>query len=413
MRLSVPIAAFGMLWLGSANAQALLSLARAEKPQVLDTLRQLVEIESPSNVRAGLDGIAEALRKRLAALGGSVEFHEAGPDAVKLQGMPERLGKAVVARFTGTGFGRVLVLAHMDTVHPRGTLVRRPFRIDGSRAYGPGIADDKGGIALLLHALAMLRNSGFTGYKVITVLITADEEISTPGTRKLIARLAGEHDSVLSCEPGRNDQLTLATAGTGTAVLTVNGKAAHAGVNPQDGRNALIELAYQMLQSKDLSVPERGLEFNWTIAHAGTVRNAIPDVATAEADVRVQTVADYDSIEKALHSCRDPRKSDPGTKVEAGFERRRPPLQATDGARSLYRKAQAIFAEIGMDMPYSERPIGTSDAAFAGESGKAAVLEGLGPVGHGFHSPDEEYVDVDSIVPRLYVLARMIVEPSK
>jgi len=290
---------------------------------------------------------------------------------------------------------------------------RRPFRIDDGRAYGPGIADDKGGVAVILHALAMLRNTGFTGYKVLTVLISADEEVGTPGTRKLIASLANEHDSVLSCEPGRNDQFILATTGVGAAVLTVNGKAAHAGVNPQDGRNALIELAHQILQSRDLSVSARGLQFNWTIAKAGTVRNAIPDVATAEADVRVQTLADYDSIEHRFSAVVTKGNLIPGTKVEGRFERRRPPLEPTDGARALYRKAQAIFAEIGMNMPYSERRMYASDAAFAGESGKTAVLEGLGLVGYGFHSPDEEYVDINSIVPRLYLLARMIVEASK
>lgn len=413
MRLFASIAPLASILAGIASAQQLLERVRAAQPSFVDTLRQLVEIESPSNDRAGLDKIAAFLRERFTALGATVEFHEAGPDAVKLQGNPAQLGKAVTARFTGTGSARILLLAHMDTVHPRGTLARRPFRVEAGRAYGPGIADDKGGIALILHALALLRDSGFRGYGQLTVLISGDEEISTPGTRGLIARLAAEHDTVLSCEPGSKDQMVLATVGTGGAVLTVHGKRAHAGVNPADGRNALLELAYQLLQSKDLAVPERGLLFNWTVAHAGTVRNAIPDRATAEADVRVQTLADYDAIDERFRAAVSRSQLIPGTRVEARFERRRPPLEATDGGRALYRKAIAIFSEIGIGMPYSEKRIGASDAAFAGQSGKAAVLEAFGPIGYGFHSPDEEYVELDSIVPRLYVLARMIAEASK
>lgn len=413
MRPFAGIAAIASILASSASAQQLLERARSAQPQLVDTLRQLVEIESPSNDRDGLDKIAALLRDKFTALGATVELHEAGPGAVKLQGNPERLGRAVLAGFSGTGSARILLLAHMDTVHPRGTLARRPFRIEGGHAYGPGIADDKGGIALILHALAMLRDSGFRGYGKLTVLISADEEISTPGTRGLIARLAAQHDTVLSCEPGISDQMVLATVGTGGAVLTVHGKRAHAGVNPQDGRNALLELAHQLLHSKDLAVPERGLLFNWTVAQAGTVRNAIPDRAVAEADVRVQTLADYDAIEERFRATVSRSQLIPGTRVEARFERRRPPLEATDGGRALYRKAIAIFAEIGIAMPYSERRIGASDAAFAGQSGKAAVLEGFGPEGHGYHSPDEESIVLGSIVPRLYVLARMIVEASK
>lgn len=236
----------------------------------------------------------------------------------------------------------------------------------------------------------------------MTVLISADEEVSKPGTRKLIARLASENDAVLSCEPGFDDRMVLSLNGTGSAVLTVRGKSAPAGANPQEGRNALLELAYQLLQSKDLSAPDRGLKFNWTVAQAGTERNVIPDLATASADVRVQTLADFNAIEQQFLTVAGKGHLIPGTQVEAHFERRRPPLEATDAARALYRKVQAILLEIGKNMSYTEAPFsGASDGAFAGESGKTGVLEGFGLVGAGFHSPNEEYVDLSSIPARL------------
>jgi glutamate carboxypeptidase len=158
--------------------------------------------------------------------------------------------------------------------------------------------------------------------------------------------LASEHDAVLSCEPGFYDRMILNLNGTGAAILTVRGKSAHAGANPQDGRNALLELAYQLLQSKDLSAPDRGLKFNWTVARAGTERNVIPDLATASADVRVLKLADLNAIEQQFVAAVGKGHLIPGTEVEAHFERRRPPLEATDAARALYRKAQAILLKL-------------------------------------------------------------------
>src|SRR5581483_9024327 len=259
-------------------------------------------IESGSRDREGLDRISSLIAGRLSALGGSVELVEAGADATRLFDTPERIGRTVVARFQGTGTKKVMLLAHMDTVYARGTLAKRPFRIEGTKAYGPGVADDKGGVAVILHALNVLKQMGYRDYKTITVVINADEEVSTPGARNLITRIASEHDVVLSCEPtpAPKDELAITTAGIGAATIVVHGRAAHAGVNPEDGRNALYELAHQILATRDLGDPSKGIKFNWTVAQAGTVRNAIPDRAQANADVRIRRVADYDAIEKAF-----------------------------------------------------------------------------------------------------------------
>jgi len=403
---------------GAAGAplEPLYGAVHREKPAAIETLQQLVGIESGSRDKEGLDRIAALLRERLAALGGNVEVVDPGQDAVKLFDTPPQIGRIVVARFEGSGARKILLLAHMDTVYPRGTLARRPFRIEEHRAYGPGVADEKGGVTVVLHALATLKALGFRDYGRLTVLVNGDEEVSTPGARNLITRLAAEHDVVFSCEPtpAPKDEVAIATSGIGAATLVVHGRAAHAGVNPEGGRNALLELAHQLLQTRDLGDPARGIKFNWTIANAGTTRNVIPDTATANADVRVRRVADFDVIERAFRAGVSRSHLVPDTKVEATFERRRPPLEATDRSRALARKAQAVYAELGKELGVDDSSKGAgTDAAFAALSGKPAVVENFGLQGFNYHSSEAEFVELDSIEPRLYLLARMIMEASR
>src|SRR5437867_2934131 len=228
----------------AAPQEPVWALAQKEKPAVIETLRELVNIESGSRDKEGLDRLAARLGERLAALGAKVEFYEpSAADTYRPFDTPKDIGKVVVARFQGSSARRIMLLAHMDTVYPRGTLARRPFRIEGARAYGPGIADDKGGVALTLHALAMLKAIDYRGYGTLTVVINGDEEISSPGARAFIQRAGAEHDFVFSCEPSlatKAGEIALATSGIGQATLTVRGKSAHAGVNPERGRNAIV-----------------------------------------------------------------------------------------------------------------------------------------------------------------------------
>ena len=175
-------AAFGQ------GREPVLSLAAKEKPALLETLRIVLQIlKSGSRDFEGLERIAKLIAGRLQALGGQVELVEAS-DVYKMEDTPEQIGKMVRATFTGTGTKKILLLAHMDTVYPRGMLVKQPFRIKGDRAYGVGIADDKQGIAVIIHAVAMLKAMNFRDYGTLTVLINADEEISSPGSRSLITQ---------------------------------------------------------------------------------------------------------------------------------------------------------------------------------------------------------------------------------
>ncbi len=383
---------------------------RAERAPVIETMRELVALESGSTDAEGLRRIADVIASRLRALGGTVE-RVPPSDIYRMGDTPDTIGEMVLARFHGTGTRRILLLAHMDTVYQRGMLAEQPFRIDGDRAYGLGIADDKHGIAVILHVLSILQLLDVDDYGTITVLINADEEVSSPGSRALLTRLGGEHDVVFSCEgAGANDRLALTTAGIGSVRLRVEGRASHAGAAPDEGRNALYELAHQIMQTRDLSDETTGIKMNWTVASAGARRNVIPEDARATADVRVLTVADYELIEEQVRH-RLQNQLIPDTRVTMEFERRRPPLEATAASRALARHAQAVYREIGRTLSVTEEASGGgTDAAFAALETGAPVIEGLGLQGFGAHSSAAEYVDLRSIEPRLYLLTRLIMD---
>jgi glutamate carboxypeptidase len=397
--------------LGAQAQDALLARVRQERAAYLETLRELVAIESGSRDIEGLDRIAAVLAGKLRALGGQVEVVAAGSDVYRMEDTPAQIGKSVVATFRGTGTRRVMLLAHMDTVYQRGMAAKQPFRIEGDNAFGLGIADDKSGVALALHAVAVLQALGSRDYSTLTVLINGDEEISSPGSRNLITRLGGEHDAVFSCEGGGGgDSIELTTSGNGAALLRVTGRASHAGAAPLDGRNALYELAHQMLQTRDLSDPSIGLSLNWTIASAGGTRNIIPAAASATGDARVTRVRDWDSLEAKLRE-RIARKLIPDTQVSLTVERRRPPLEPTAASRKLGAYAASIYGATGRRLSVTEvSGGGGTDAAFASLKTKAAVIEGFGPIGYGAHSDEREYIDLRSVEPRLYLLTRLIVD---
>src|SRR5204863_5132646 len=199
-------------------------------------------------------------------------------------------------------------------------------------------------IALIIHTLNLLKTMNFRDYGLITVLINADEEVSSPGSRATLAKLGSDHDFVFSFESSLvdSDRLSLTTAGIGAVLLNVKGRASHAGQAPEQGRNALYELAHQILQTRDLSEPSTGVKMNWTTASAGTNRNVIPAIASAVADVRVLRVADYERIEQKVRE-RIKNQLIPDAVVEMQFERRRPPLEPTPASQALARHAQNIY----------------------------------------------------------------------
>ena len=389
------------------------ALAQKEQQPLLDTLRDLVHIESGSKDIEGLNQIAERIASQLKQLGGTVDVLQTS-DIYRLDDTPEKVGPAVQAVFKGTGSKKIMLIAHMDTVYLKGMLKGQPFRIDGDKAYGLGISDDKQGIALIIHTVALLQKLNFKDYGTLTVLINGDEEISSPGWRSTITRVAAEQDVVFSFEGGGTDgTLRLATSGIGAAYLTVQGKASHAGAKPEDGVNALYELSHQLLQMKDLSKTDEGLKLNWTVSKAGTNRNVIPAEATAQADARALRVADFEGLEKGLQE-KVKSKLLPASKVDVKFEVRRPPLEASDASRRVAGYGKVIYQELGMSLNVVEKATGGgTDAAFAARKTRGAVVEGMGRSGYGAHSNDAEYVQINTIEPRLYLATRMIMDISR
>lgn len=416
-KIALPLAALAFAAAAFAQPVApVWSLAASEQPKLMDTLKALVEIESGSTNRAGLDKLSTLIGERLKAMGGEVQYVE--PVAADIYRMedtpetPESIGRAVRATFKGTGTKKILLIAHMDTVYPAGMLAQQPWRVEGNKAFGLGVSDDKQGVAVILHTVAMLQALNVKDYGTLTVLINGDEEISSPASRKLMARAGAEHDAVMSFEASRvdSDKVALATSGIALATLTVKGRASHAGGAPERGVNALYELSHQLLQLRDLSVPSRGLKMNWTMSKAGVVRNMIPPGAQAWADIRLLKVSDLAGLETQIQQ-RIKNKLLPDSEVSVAIENRRPPLEATEASRTLAVHAQRIYKELGKDLVVDPNPEGGgTDAAFAALETKAPVIERFGLQGFGAHSSNAEYVLIDSIQPRLYLATRMVMD---
>ena len=400
--------------LQAATPEQIKTVVQAEESAYLETLKNLVEIESGSKDIEGLNQIAKVVAEQLKAAGAEVSIIQS-QDIYRMDDTPEQVGPMIKAVLKGKGKSKIMMIAHMDTVYQKGMLKDQPFKIEGDKVYGLGIIDDKQGVTSILHVLNTLKKLNYKDYGTITVLMNSDEEISSPGSRKLITETAQNQDVVFSFEGGGKDgNLRLATSGIGAAYLEIKGKSSHAGVKPEAGVNALTELSHQIIQLQNLSNPDTGLKLNWTVAEAGKTRNVIPDHATAQADVRALRVEDFDQVEKTLQE-KIKNKKLADSQVSVKFEVRRPPLSANDASKKLAEKAQQIYKnELNIPLTVSLTPTGGgTDAAFAGVKSKAAVIEGMGLSGDGSHSSNAEYILKDTIVPRLYLATRLIVDLSK
>ncbi len=405
----VPLCA-ALLWLAAGPAlaadAALLAAAQRAQPAVIDSLKEMVLIESGSANAEGLARMADYTEKRLQALGARTERIAA----------PRGFGGMVKGSFSGSGSRNILLMAHMDTVYPANTLASQGYKQDGNKLYGPGIADDKGGIAVILHTLQILRDAGWRDYASLTVLFNSDEEVGSVSSGETIATLAAAQDVVLSFEPSaaksvaKNETLLLGAAGTATATLEVTGRAAHAGAAPEQGRNALLELSHQLLQTRDVAKAVPGAQLNWTVGKGGEVRNQIPERAVATGDVRLTAVGATARLLSALQDKVASSQLVPDTKVTVNIEEGRPPYVANDAARALARHAQTIYAELdGRMLLLVPGTGGATDAGFAGRLPKTVVLESFGLGGAGYHARDE-YIEIDSIVPRLYLATRLLMD---
>ena len=375
----------------------LLKQAETEQPAYLETLKTLVAVDTGTGQQQGLAQVSKILVERLEALGAEVTTSPATPSA----------GDNIVGTLKGSGTANFLLMVHYDTVFAEGTAAERPLRTDEKRAYGPGVADAKGGVAMILHAIKLLQDQQFDGFGTLTVLFNPDEEMGSAGSKKIIAELARKHDYVFSYEPPDKDAVTIATNGINAVMLEVKGKSSHAGSAPEDGRNAVMELAHQLVQLNDLGDPDKGTTVNWTMIKGGEKRNIIPDSAAAEADMRYSDLSEYDRVlSDAQRIIKDKLIED--TTVELRIDKGRPPLAKNAGSDRLAETAQKLYGEIGKSIEPIAMRFGTDAGyAYVPDSDTPAVLETMGPVGAGLHS-DEEYLELSSIAPRLYLTVAMI-----
>jgi glutamate carboxypeptidase len=374
------------------------SAAQAAKADELRLLEQVVNIDSGTGDVDGGRKIAAILSGRLKAMGYAVQSVKA-----EAEGLPEN----TVATLTGTGKGRILLIGHIDTVFEPGAAAKRPFRMDADKAYGPGVSDEKGGVVEGIYALQVLHDMGFRDFKQIVFLIETSEERGSPGTRALIARLVADTDVELNLEPGDTpDVMTVWRKGSATFHIEVKGRAAHAGIAPQDGRNAAEELIHQIRAADVFPKSGDGLTANLTVMEAGTRANIIPQSASAQINVRVRDKADLDKVMATLEA--NARTTViPDTKVTIVREPSVPPMSDNPGTNALAAQAEAIYAGIGMTITRGGNG-GASESALATEAGVPA-LDGLGPAAGGFHA-DTEYLVLGSVAPRLYLLTKLIQE---
>ena len=364
----------------------------------LALLGEVVGVDSGTGDVAGAARVQAVLAARLKALGAVVTSLASESPAV---------GGNMVATLTGTGRGRILIIAHVDTVFPAGTVAARPFRLDAERAYGPGVDDEKGGAVQAVTALKILHDLGEHDFAKITLLLEAGEETGSPGARRLIDQLVREHDVELNMEPGdAPDSVTVWRKGSATIHLEVHGRAAHAGVAPQDGRNAALELLNQLRTVETFPHSGEGLTVNLTTLKAGDRVNVIPDLASADINYRVREPAQFAQVREAFEAAAR-KTSVPDTRVDVTVAPAFPPLPENAATRSLAERAKAIYAGLGLRLGTAGNG-GASESALAAAAGTPA-LDGLGPVGGGFHSA-AEHLELRSLTPRLYLTVQLLRE---
>ncbi len=347
---------------------------------MLECLHRAVEIESPTHSREGVAKLARFFAREFRQSGGRVRLLE-----------HSKSGPALVAEFWGGARRRgrkpVLLLGHLDTVWDIGTLKQMPFRVRGGCAYGPGIFDMKSGIVCGLWAIRALRAQGVEPASPVRFFLNPDEETSSVAFRERLFREARTARAVLVFEPAaENGALKTSRKGVGEFRLTVRGRSAHAGINPQAGVNAISELARQLLRIEKLARPRRGLTLTPGTITGGTRSNVVPELASAAIDVRVPTLRDRDSIERRMRAL---KPFHPEAKLEINGGVNRPPLERRMAAE-LYRHAQRVARELGMELAEASTG-GGSDGNFTAALG-IPTLDGLGGVGGGAHARDEHVI---------------------
>lgn len=364
------------------------------RQSLLADLDRVVHLDSFSTDKADVDRVGDAFTQILEASGATVKKH---PSA--------EYGDTLEATMEGSGAAKIMMLGHIDTVHKRGATDRYPYRIEGDIAYGPGTEDMKAADLMGAYTMRMLRDKGYDRFGKLTLVLNTDEEIGSPSSRGVIEELARQHDVVLVLEgPQTRREIVSTRKGGAKFTLTVHGQAAHAGVEPELGRNALLELAHQIIGLQALNDPETGTTVNVCIAQGGEVHNVIPDKASASIDVRVLNASEAARIEAAIRALAEQTTvPDVTCTIEGGFLR--PPMEKTPTTEKLIALAQGFAEDCGFTLKEIMMGGGT-DGNFTAAIG-VPTLDGLGPDGGLSHS-EREFLEIPSIWERMAVLTLLI-----
>jgi glutamate carboxypeptidase len=364
--------------------------------QIVETIRELVEIESPSDNKQAVDRIAAFLAPKFKALGGRTRLHRSSD-----------FGDSLQIDFAGeTHRQPVLLLGHYDTVYSLGTLANMPCKIDNGRLHGPGVLDMKSGIALMLHAIEALQAWHGTLPRPVTVFLVSDEEVGSYSSRKITEALAKKSAGVLVLEPaaGLRGAVKTARKGVGEYTLRVKGIAAHAGLDPGKGHSAILELARQIAALAKMNNLSQGLSVNPGVIQGGTRTNVIAAEASVGIDVRIKRAKQASGIDRKLRSL---KPFDKHCKLQIAGGINRLPMERTPGVAALYKKAHGIAQQVGWKL--EEAAVGGgSDGNFTAGMG-IPTLDGMGGVGDGAHAA-HEFIVISELPRRALLLAGMIEE---
>jgi glutamate carboxypeptidase len=388
----------------SDEAQKRLAYFGQRRDDMVSTIQELVELESPSDDKAAVDRVAEVVAAKFSQLGGAVRVHEA-----------KNFGNHLQVDFPGmSGSGKsspaqsdskpVLLLGHYDTVYPLGTLATMPCRVQDDRLTGPGVLDMKSGIALMLHAIQGLQYWHGELPRSVTVLLVSDEEVGSDSSRAITEALAKKSAAVLVLEPsyGLRGAVKTGRKGVGEYSVKVTGKASHAGLDFKKGVNAIVELARQIERVSSFTDLNKGLTVNVGIVSGGSRTNVVPAEAAAHIDVRIARLKDAEGIDKKIRGLRAFNRK---CKIEISGGINRPPMERTAGVASLYARAEDIARELGWKL--EEAVVGGgSDGNFTAALG-IPTLDGLGGVGDGAHAI-HEHILISELPRRAALLAGLI-----
>lgn len=378
----------------SANGRERLHYFGQAKDEMVGTIREMVEVESPSDDRAAVDQISNLIAQKFSALGGKVSIHPS-----------EKFGRHLQIDFPGKSVTKpVLLLGHYDTVYPVGTLASMPCLVKGSILSGPGVLDMKSGIAMMIYAIRALKELHGGLPRPVTVLLVSDEEVGSDSSRAITEAVAKKAAAVLVLEPsyGLRGAVKTGRKGVGEYLVRVTGKAAHSGLDFEKGANAIVELARQIEKIAGFTNLDKGLTLNVGKVSGGSRSNVVPPDAVAQVDVRIARMKDAAGIDKKMLGLRVFNRR---CKIEVTGGMNRPPLERSSGVTALYKKAAIIALELGWKL--EEASVGGgSDGNFTAALG-IPTLDGLGGVGDGAHAL-HEHILISELPRRTALLAGLI-----